>query len=134
LDEHIAYERVFLINGDDVDKNYEKILKEHIAILYDEENSNLPMKTYRVHSASEYRTTLPITIKTRTRSGDIIAFADRDQERIYSDDSLKGIEGLGLWFQLVSERRYDIYKYAESISDRMTFLVEVEGNIIRFPK
>lgn len=140
--QHTSYGCVVLTDTDNVEKDYEneqelldevKNLRANlIDLICDDEHSDLPMKTYRIHSASEYKTTLPVTIKTRTRLGAIIAFADRDQKQIESNDSLKSLEGMGLWFQLIGERRDDIRKYAESMSDRMTFLVDVEDEIITF--
>lgn len=137
--QHTSYGKVVLISTDTVEKNYEneqelldevKNFREELIELTTK-NDSFAVKTYRVHSANDYTTTLPITIKARTKLEAIIAFADHDQKRI--DTSYSNLEGMGLWFHLVGEERDDdILGYSESLCDRMTFIVEVEDEVITY--
>ncbi len=143
--QHTSYGNVVVVDREPVYKDYDdeqelidevnNLRKDLIALIYDNEHDDsIPMKTYRIHSASLNENIMSITINARTRLGAIIGFADRDQKRIESDSSLKNLEGLGLWFEFVSGHSggIDINEYAQDIMDRCIFIVEVQDEKITF--
>ena len=140
ISQNTSYGSVTLIGTHNVYKNYEssqeldddisRMRKEFMTISREDENSDLPIKMYRIHSAAD-SSTMEITIKSKTRLGALITFMDHDQERITKNR--EDLEGLGLWYHLVGEHRGDNLKhYLNDMVNRMIFLVEVQDETIMF--
>jgi hypothetical protein len=112
--------------------DYEQLREDLTAIIWDEEHSDIPMKTFKIGASRITKDLLSVTIKSRTHLGAVIAFANRDFDM--------RIDNYRFWHVFAEERHEDdINKYAEEIVERMfvalddEWLVEIDEEVVIIP-
>ena len=109
-----------MTSGDDYTILREELL-EHI---YDEEHSDLPVKTYRVYTVEDPKLVVHLTITSKTQLGAVIAFSDWEMEHGKHQHPIR------YWHTWSQEwHNQDIGEYAKILVNRL-FDEQCDDNII----